>query len=83
MSAGHRCEIDAGAGPAREGILDGRAMLLVRVRLFDNDCVDTPRPDAYCDLRPEQARRLALRLLEAAEDAERLTTQAGWWQRPR
>lgn len=83
MSAGHRCEIDAGAGPAREGILDGRAMLLVRVRLSDNDCVDDPRPEAYCDLRPEHARCLARRLLEAAADAERLTAQAGWWQRPR
>jgi len=33
--ASHRFEIDACAGLAREAILDGRAMLLVRVRLFD------------------------------------------------
>jgi hypothetical protein len=31
--ASQRFEIDASAGPAREGILYGRAMLLVRVRL--------------------------------------------------
>jgi len=79
MSAGHRCEIEASAGPAREGILYGRAILLVRVRMFDNDCVDDPRPDAYCDLRPEQARALALKLLDAADDADRQTDQAGHW----
>lgn len=81
MSGGYRCEIDADAGPAREGILHGRAILLVRVRMFDSDGVDDPREDAYCDVRPEEARRLAIRLLAAAEDAERQTIQAGYWQR--
>jgi hypothetical protein len=80
VSAGHRCEIETIAGPAREGILGGRALLLVRVRLFDNDCVDAPRPDAWCDLRPEHARRLALALLDAADDAEAQTIRAHYWQ---
>ena len=31
----YRFEIEATAGPAREGILYGRSQLMVRVRLFD------------------------------------------------
>ncbi len=84
----HRSEIDASAGPAREGVLCGRAMLLVRVRLFDGPgvaCALTGEPggdeDVYTDLRPEAARDLALRLLECAEHAEQVTEHAGWWQR--
>ena len=84
----HRFEIDTSAGPAREGVLNGRAMLLVRVRLFDGPgVVDglTGQPagdeDVYTDLRPEAARDLAFRLLECAKHAERVTEQAGWWQR--
>lgn len=85
--ASHRSEIDTTAGPAREGILYGRAMLLVRVRLFDGPGVDglTGQPadeeDVYTDLRPDDARWLASRLWECAEQAEQLTDQAGWWQR--
>jgi hypothetical protein len=78
MSAGHRCEIAVSAGPAREGILDGRAILLVRVRVFDSDCVEDRRLDA-CDLRPEQARALALALLDGADNADWQTDQAGHW----
>jgi hypothetical protein len=37
--------------------------------------------DVYTDLRPDDARRLALGLLECAQQAEQLTAQAGWWQR--
>ena len=88
--ASHRFEIDTTAGPAREGILDGRAMLLVRVRLFDGPGVvdgATGQPageqDVYTDLRPDDARRLAFGLLEHAEHAEQLTVQADWWQVPR
>jgi hypothetical protein len=80
----HRFEIDACAGPAREGILDGRAMLLVRVRLFDGPAASGPsagQEDVCCDLRPEQARELACALLECAGQAEQLTEHAGWWQR--
>ena len=84
----HRFEIDTSTGPAREGVLGGRSMLLVRVRLFDGaGVVDglTGQPaaseDVYTDLRPNDARQLASRLLECAEHAERVTEQAGWWQR--
>ena len=85
--ASHRFEIDTTAGPAREGILDGRAMLPVRVRLFDGAGVLDGRTglpageeDVYTDLRPDDVRRLAFGLLECAEHAERITAQAGWWQ---
>jgi hypothetical protein len=88
--ASHRFEIDTAAGPAREGILGGRAMLLVRVRLFDGPGVldglsgqPAGEEDVYTDLRPDDARRLALRLLEHAQKAEQLTAQADWWQLPR
>jgi hypothetical protein len=86
--ASHRFEIDTSAGPAREGVLYGRAMLLVRVRLFDGPgVVDglTGEPagdqDVYTDLRPDQARELASRLVVCAEHAERITELAGGWQR--
>jgi hypothetical protein len=84
----HRFEIDTSAGPARECVIGGRSMLLVRVRLFDGPGVVntlTGQPgggeDVYTDLRPDQARELASRLVESAEHAERLTEQSGWWQR--
>jgi hypothetical protein len=72
--SGFRWEIEASAGPAREGLLRGM-QLLVRVRLFDDR-----QPDAYTDLRPRDARHLALELLAAAEDAEWQTEQAGFWE---
>jgi hypothetical protein len=82
----HRFEIDTSTGPAREGVLGGRAMLLVRARLFDgpgvvDGCTGQPagEKDVYTDLRPDEARRLALGLLECAEPAE----QADWWQAQR
>ena len=63
--ASHRFEIDASAGPAREGILGGRAMLLVRVRLFDGPGVIDTRTgepagseDVYSDLRPSPKLRV-------------------------
>jgi hypothetical protein len=84
--ASHRFEIDTSAGPARE-VLYGRAMLLVRVRLFDGPGVvdgltgqSAGEQDVYCDLRPDEARRLAFGLLECAEHAEQVTEQADWWQ---
>jgi hypothetical protein len=85
--SGYRFQIDACAGPAREGLLGARAQLLVRVRLFDGPGVartDTgePRhaPDVYTDLRPERARSLAFMLLSAAEHAESQTLQADWFR---
>jgi hypothetical protein len=69
-------------------MLGGRAMLLVGVWLFDGPGVLdwlTGQPageqDVYTDLRPDDARELAFGLLECAEQAERVTQQAGWWQR--
>jgi hypothetical protein len=86
--ATHRFEIDAGVGPAREGVLGGRSMLLVRVRMFDGPgVVDTltgepaGTEDVYTDLRPSEARELAFSLLCCAEHAERITAQAGRWLR--
>jgi hypothetical protein len=83
----HRYEIDAAAGPAREGVIGG-SRLLVRVRLFDGPgVVDaiTGEPahneDVYTDLRPSEARELAFQLLCLAEQAERITENADWWQR--
>ena len=85
--ASHRFEIDTSVGPAREGVLYGRSMLLVRVRLFDGPGVAdglTGQPaideDVYTDLRPDEARRVAFGLLECAEHAEQVTERAGWWQ---
>jgi hypothetical protein len=78
MSA-FRWDIGASAGPAREGLVGGRAQLLVRVRMSD-DGVCEPQPDVCCDLRPSEARGLAQRLLAAATDAEQQTAQAGFWE---
>jgi hypothetical protein len=77
----HRAEIDTSAGASSEGSLDGRRTLfLVRVRLFDSPGVvddvtglTAGEPDVYTDLRPHDARRLAIGLLEHAEQAERMS----------
>jgi hypothetical protein len=80
--SGFRWEAEAFAGPAREGLLCGARQLLVRARLHngpgavDDDGRPTNLPDAYTDLRPEEARHLALQLLEAAEEANRQTLRA-------
>ena len=86
--ASHRCEIDASAGPATGSVVGRRGQLLVRVRLFDGlGVVDgaTGLPageqDVYTDLRPYQARELAAGLIACAEEADRITEQADWWQR--
>ena len=84
--SGFRMEAEAFAGPERERLLYGARQLLVRVRLFNSPCVtdDGSRPellpDAYTDLRAEEARHLALQLLQAAQDADRQTLRANWWQ---
>jgi len=85
-----RYEIEASAGPAREGLVGGGARLLVRVRMFDGPGVVDAltgepggQPDVCCDLRPERARELAFELLACAEHAERRTEQAGFWERER
>ena len=80
----YRFEVDTAVGPSSMGSLDGtRKIILVRVRLFDgpdlvNDIgLPAGEPDVYTDLLPVDARRLAIRLLEHAEQAE----QQSWWPR--
>jgi len=80
--SGYRSEIKASAGPARTGRVGGGAVLLVRVRLFDCGGED-PQPDAYCDLRPRDARHFAFELLAAAEHAERQIEQADFSEQQR
>jgi hypothetical protein len=77
--SGFRWEIEASAGPARGGTLGGRARLLVRVRLFNEpgETGHTDKPDAFTDLRADDARHLAFELLAAAEHAELLTARTG------
>jgi hypothetical protein len=82
--SGFRWEIEASAGPTREGVVGGGSQLLVRVTLFNDDVEGSEAaPEAYTDLRPRDARRLAIELLAAAEDAEWQTEQAGYWERAR
>jgi hypothetical protein len=85
--ASHRFDVDAAAGPARQGVLGGRTMLLVRLRLFDGPGVvdgltglPAGEPDVFTDLRPDEARALAARLVWCAEQAEQVTVRAGWSQ---
>jgi hypothetical protein len=74
---GFRWNVEAFAGPAREGMIDGTARLLVRVRLFDEPEQTWPHtgPDAFTDLRSDAARDLAFELLAAAEHADMLSRQ--------
>jgi hypothetical protein len=80
-----RWEVEAFAGPERERLLDGARQMLVRVRMFNppgvvaDDGQHHPVPDAFTDLRVDEARHLALGLLQAAEDAERQTWRANYW----
>jgi hypothetical protein len=81
-----RWEVEAFAGPERERLLHGARQLLVRVRMFNGpgvvnaeDGQHHPVPDAFTDLRVDEARHLALGLLQAAEDAERQTWRANYW----
>lgn len=83
--ASHRFEIDSSPGPSSQGSLDRtRKIICVRVRLFDgpgvvDDATGLPagEEDVYTDLLPVDARRLAIRLLQHAEQAE----QQSWWPR--
>jgi hypothetical protein len=75
--SGLRWNVEASAGPARDGMIDGTARLLVRVRICDEPEQTWPRtrPDAFCDLRTDAARDLAFELLAAAEHADTLSRQ--------
>jgi hypothetical protein len=86
MSDDYRAGIETSAGPALEGLLDGTMLLLVRVRLFDapgasdDDGNPLQNPEAFTDLRPSCARRLARELLAAADDAETQTRRSNRWR---
>jgi hypothetical protein len=69
-------EIEASVSPAREVLVDGSAQLLVRVQIVDPGGAD-PSADAFIDLRPTCARRIALEILAAADDADWQTEQDG------
>jgi hypothetical protein len=68
-------EIEAAVSPARV-ILDGSARLLVRVQIINLDSTD-PSATAFIDLHPTCARRIALEILAAADDADWQTDQDG------
>jgi hypothetical protein len=61
-------EIEASVSPARV-LVDGSEQLLVRVQIVDLDSPD-PVAHAFIDLRSTCARRLALEILAAADDAD-------------
>jgi hypothetical protein len=62
-------EIEASVSPAREILADGSEQLLVRVQIVELDNAD-PAAHAFIDLRSTCARRLALEILAAADDAD-------------
>jgi hypothetical protein len=74
-------EIEASVSPARV-LLDGSEELLVRVQIVDPGCPD-PAAHAFIDLRSTHARRLALEILAAADDADWQTEQDGCRERSR
>jgi hypothetical protein len=84
MSDEYRAGIEASAGPGLEGLLGSARQLLVRVRMFDgpgaadDDGNPLENPDVISDLRPEQARDLALALLAAADNAQTQTRRSNW-----
>ena len=68
-------EIEAAVSPASVPV-DGCEELLVRVQISDLDNAD-PSATAFIDLRSTQARRIALEILAAADDADWQTEQDG------
>jgi len=68
-------EIEASVSPARV-LVAGSQELLVRVQIVDLDNPD-PAARAFIDLRSTCARRLALEILAAADDADWQTEQDG------
>jgi hypothetical protein len=74
-------EIEAAVSPV--GILsDGTEELLVRVQILDLDNAD-PSAVAFIDLPCTEARRIALEILAAADDAVWQTEQNGCPQEAR
>jgi hypothetical protein len=68
-------EIEASVSPASV-LIDGSEELLVRVQIIDLDSPD-PSATAFIDLRSTHARRIALEILAAADDADWQTEQNG------
>jgi hypothetical protein len=68
-------EIDA-AVSLSSVFVDGTAQLLVRVQIVDLDNAD-PSAAAFIDLPSTEARRIALEILAAADDADWQTEQDG------
>jgi len=68
-------EIEAAVSPASV-LVDGCEELLVRVQISDLENAD-PSATAFIDLRSTQARRIALEILAAADDADWQTEQDG------
>ena len=75
-------EIEASVSPAREVLDDGSEQLPVRVQITDLDSAEDAA-DAFIDLRSTCARRLALEILAAADDADWQTEQDGCPQEAR
>ena len=74
-------EIEAAVSPARV-LVDGSAQLLVRVQISDLDNAD-PSAAAFIDLPSTEARRIALEIVAAADDADWQTEQGGCPQEAR
>ncbi len=68
-------EIEASVSPAKV-LVDGTEELLVRVQIVDLEDPD-PSAAAFIDLPSTQARRIALEILAAADDADWQTQQNG------
>jgi len=68
-------EIEADVSPVRV-LLDGSEELLVRVQIVGADNAD-PSASAFIDLPSTEARRIALEILAAADDADWQTEQSG------
>jgi hypothetical protein len=69
-------EIEAAVSPARVMLVDGSLQLLVRVQIVDLENPD-PSAAAFIDLPSTEARRIALEILAAADDADWQTDQDG------
>ena len=74
-------EIQAAVSPVSV-LLDGSAQLLVRVQISDLDNADLSAA-AFIDLPSTEARRIALEILAAADDADWQTEQNGCPQEAR
>jgi hypothetical protein len=82
LAEDYREEARAAIAPGEtQGMVGGGGLHLVRIVLTDGGPVEREdgtvldRPDVICTLRPEEARRRAIELLQAAERAESESTR--------